>query len=206
MSAARRAGLSFRPPAAAVPSRWLFAFVAVASFGAVAAALVSQHVYGMDPCPWCVLERLLFVAIGIFALLGLAWRRPAGSRVAGTFALLLAVAGFAAAMWQHFVAAKSASCNLTLADRIMTATQLDQLLARRLRSARQLCRRGSQPRRHSLRLPRRGGIRRLRHRGDPRPAPRRLIAPRRSAQSSIGVLSATSSAIADSTASIADSE
>ena len=31
-------------------------------------------------------------------------------------------------MWQHFVAARSASCNLTLADRIMTATQLDQLL------------------------------------------------------------------------------
>ena len=128
MSAARRAGLSFRQPAAAVPSRWLFAFVAVASFGAVAAALVSQHVYGMDPCPWCVLERLLFVAIGIFALLGLVWRRPAGSRLAGTFALLLAVAGLAAALWQHFVAAKSASCNLTLADRIMSVTQLDQLL------------------------------------------------------------------------------
>jgi protein dithiol:quinone oxidoreductase len=128
VSAARRAGLSFQPPAGAGPSRWRFAFVAVASLGAVAAALVSQHVYGMDPCPWCVLERLLFVAIGIFALLGLAWPRPAGSRVAGTFALLLAVSGFAAAMWQHFVAAKSASCNLTLADRIMTATQLDQLL------------------------------------------------------------------------------
>ena len=109
-------------------SATLFAFVAVASFAAVAAALVSQHRYAMEPCPWCVLQRLIFVAIGVFAVLGLVWRGPAGSRVAGTFALLLAVAGMSAAAWQHFVAAKSASCNLTLADRIMTASQLDRLL------------------------------------------------------------------------------
>jgi disulfide bond formation protein DsbB len=108
--------------------RWLFACVAVATFGAVAAALVSQYAYGMQPCPWCVLERLLFVAIGVFALLGLVWRGALGTRVAAAFASVLALAGFAAAMWQHFVAAKSTSCNLTLADRIMTATQLDQLV------------------------------------------------------------------------------
>ena len=106
----------------------LFAFVAVASFGAVIAALFSQHRYAMEPCPWCVLQRLIFVAIGAFAVLGLVWRGAAGSRVAGTFALLLAVAGVSAALWQQFVAAKSASCNLTLADRIMSATQLDRLL------------------------------------------------------------------------------
>ena len=105
-----------------------FAFVAVLAFGAVIAALVSQHAFGMEPCPWCVLQRLLFLAIGVFALLGLVWRGAAGSRVAGTFALLLAAAGVAAALWQQFVAAKSASCNLTLADRIMTATGLDAML------------------------------------------------------------------------------
>jgi disulfide bond formation protein DsbB len=106
----------------------LFAFLAVASFGAVVAALVSQHMFAMEPCPWCVLQRLLFLAIGVFALLGLVWRGPAGGRVAGTFALLLAVCGIAAALWQQLVAAKSASCNLTLADRVIGATQLDRLL------------------------------------------------------------------------------
>ena len=105
-----------------------FALLAVASFGAVAAALVSQHAFQMEPCAWCVLQRLIFVAIGVCALLGLAWRGAAGSRVAGTFALLLALAGIAAALWQHFVAAKSASCNLTLADRVVGAIQLDRLL------------------------------------------------------------------------------
>jgi len=106
----------------------LFAFVAAVSLGALVAALVSQHVYDMQPCPWCVLQRLVFVAIFAFALLGLAWRGAAGSRVAGTFALLLAFAGIAAALWQQLVAAKSESCNLTLADRIVGATTLDRLL------------------------------------------------------------------------------
>jgi len=36
--------------------------------------------------------------------------------------------GVGAALWQQFVAARSQSCNLTLADKIVTATQLDRLL------------------------------------------------------------------------------
>ena len=106
----------------------LFAFVAVVCVAALAIALTSQHVYDMQPCPWCVLQRLIFCAIAVFALLGLVWRGAAGGRVAGTFALLLAFAGIAAALWQQMVAAKSESCNLTLADRIVGATTLDHLL------------------------------------------------------------------------------
>jgi disulfide bond formation protein DsbB len=105
-----------------------FAFVAALSFGAVAAALVSQHAYAMEPCAWCVLQRLVFIAIGAVALLGLFWRGAAASRVAATLALVLAVAGLAAALWQHFVAARSASCNLTFADRLVSATGLDRLV------------------------------------------------------------------------------
>ncbi len=119
MRASRRGGVSNAP--------W-FTFVAVASFGAIVAALVSQHGFAMEPCAWCVLQRLIFAAIGVFALLGLAWRGAAGSRVAGTFALLLAACGVASALWQQFVAAKSVSCNLTLADRVVGATRLDRLL------------------------------------------------------------------------------
>ena len=117
-----------RPARGGATNARAFAFVAVLSFAVVVAALVSQHAFAMEPCAWCVLQRLIFVAVGAFAVLGLVWRGPAGSRVAGTFALVLAVAGIAAALWQHFVAAKSASCNLTLADRVMSASQLDRLL------------------------------------------------------------------------------
>ncbi len=117
-----------RPARRGAATTLSFALVAVLSFGAIVLALVSQHAYDMQPCAWCVLQRLIFIAIGVFAVLGLVWRGTVGSRVAGTFALLLAAAGIAAALWHNFVAAKSASCNLTLADRVVSATRLDTLL------------------------------------------------------------------------------
>ena len=99
--------------------------VAFAGVAAVAAALVTQHVYGMQPCPWCVLQRLIFLAASAAALLGLAWRSRLGRRLSGGLVAGLALCGAAAALWQHFVAASSASCDMTLADRIVAATGLD---------------------------------------------------------------------------------
>jgi len=103
-----------------VSSAKLFAGVGIASLAAVGAALVSQHVYGMQPCPWCVLQRVIFLAIAIACGLGLIWRSATGRAIAGTLGLLLALSGIAAALWQHFQAAASASCNLTLADKIVS--------------------------------------------------------------------------------------
>ena len=102
--------------------------IALFALAAVAAALVSQHRYQMDPCPWCVLQRAIYIAIAAAALLGLAWRRTAGRRVAAVLALLLALSGMASALWQHFYAAASQSCNLTLADKILNALRLPTLL------------------------------------------------------------------------------
>jgi protein dithiol:quinone oxidoreductase len=114
------------------PAR-LFLAAAALSLGVVGAALVTQHVLGMLPCPWCVLQRLLFVGIGAAALLGagaavLERPKPAiASRAAAAVMLMGALAGAAAALWQHFVAASSTSCKLTLADRIIAASGLDAL-------------------------------------------------------------------------------
>lgn len=109
-------------------SRALLVGVAALSLTAVAAALVSQHGFDMQPCPWCVLQRLVFVVIGIVALAGLAARSATALRLTALAMLLLASAGVAAVLWQHFVAAASNSCNLTLADRIMNASGLPALL------------------------------------------------------------------------------
>jgi protein dithiol:quinone oxidoreductase len=95
----------------------------------VGVALVSQHVYGMQPCPWCVLQRLILLAIALACGIGLVWRSAAGRSLAAGLGLLLALAGVAAALWQHFQAAASASCNLTLADKIVSGwLHLDSLL------------------------------------------------------------------------------
>jgi disulfide bond formation protein DsbB len=99
--------------------------IAVLSLGSVAIALWTQHALGMEPCPWCILQRLVFVVIGAVALLGLAWRGPIGSFVVKLLLLLLAACGVAAALWQHFVAAASESCNLTLAEKIISGLGLD---------------------------------------------------------------------------------
>jgi disulfide bond formation protein DsbB len=100
----------------------LLAGIAVLSVAAVGAALVSQHMFGMEPCPWCILQRVIFLAIALACLIGLAARRAAGAVV-----LLLALCGIAAALWQHFQAAASSSCAMTVADRIVGAMKLDSL-------------------------------------------------------------------------------
>lgn len=100
----------------------------VVSLGAVGLALVTQHGFEMLPCPWCVLQRMIFVAIALAALPGALLARAPVRRASAALVLLLALAGAAAALWQHFVAASSASCDLTLADRIVSASGLDALL------------------------------------------------------------------------------
>lgn len=109
------------------PTR-VFGLAALLSVASVGAALVSQHVYGMEPCPWCVLQRLIFVLIALVALLGMAWRTKTGQLVSAAGMDMLAASGVAAALWQHFVAAASQSCNRTLADKILNGLGLDGAL------------------------------------------------------------------------------
>ena len=101
---------------------WLVA-IAVLCLGAVAAALFTQYAWEMQPCPWCILQRLLFVVIAVLALAGAFL--PGRIAFAG-LAALTAFGGIAAALHQHFVAAKSTSCNLTLADKIVSGLGLDR--------------------------------------------------------------------------------
>jgi disulfide bond formation protein DsbB len=108
--------------------RHLLALCAALGLGAVGIALLTQHVGGMMPCPWCVLQRVQFLALAAVALVGLALSSKTAQRWLAAVVLLLAVSGVAAALWQHFVAASSTSCNLTLADRIVGGLWLDGLL------------------------------------------------------------------------------
>lgn len=103
---------------------WLVA-IAVLCLGAVGAALFTQYAWDMQPCPWCILQRLLFAVIAILALAGAFL--PGRIAFAGLCALG-AFGGIAAALYQHFVAAKSTSCNLTLADKIVSGLGIDRAL------------------------------------------------------------------------------
>jgi disulfide bond formation protein DsbB len=94
-------------------------------FALVGAALVSQHVFDMQPCPWCILQRIIFL---VLALLLLAGAFLPGRAVFVVGSVAFALAGIVTALYQHFVAAKSQSCNLTLADKIISGLGLDKAL------------------------------------------------------------------------------
>jgi disulfide bond formation protein DsbB len=108
----------------------LLSGMALASLAAVGAALYGQHVQGMLPCPWCILQRLIFLLIAALALLALfargRWRLGFTAAVAGV--VLAAGCGVAAALYQNLVAAHMPSCDMTLADRIVTGLGVDSWL------------------------------------------------------------------------------
>lgn len=108
--------------------RYILTLIAGASFLGVAAALVSQHLLGMWPCAWCILQRLLFITIGLVAVIGLVLPNITIKRGALLLSALTSIAGIAAAWHQKTVAAQSFSCDQTLADRIIVGSGLDASL------------------------------------------------------------------------------
>jgi disulfide bond formation protein DsbB len=108
-----------------LPARVL-AGIAVASFASVAFAVIAQHQFGVKPCPWCVMQRAIFLLIGALAAIGLLLRGTLRRGVLLGVAAL-AVAGVASAYYQHEVAALSFSCAQTLADRVINTLGLEDL-------------------------------------------------------------------------------
>lgn len=108
--------------------RWLLAGVALLAWGSVALALLSQYQFDMQPCPWCTLQRLIYLVIGAVALAAAAWPGAGVRRGLAVLGVLLALSGVASALWQQYVAAASPSCNLTLADRILDGLGLMESL------------------------------------------------------------------------------
>lgn len=110
--------------ASPVVSRLLLALIGGVAIGALALAWVLQHRFDYQPCPWCVLQRLLVGAIALAAMLGAVAPGTWAPIVTSVFATLLSLSGVTVALYQHQVAAQSASCNLTLADRIISTLGL----------------------------------------------------------------------------------
>ena len=108
--------------------------IALLSFVALGIALVSQHIAGMRPCAWCVLQRLILLLTGSSALLGWDLVHPGGlkalpaSIIAALVTGTLSVSGIIAAWYQYSVAALQFSCAQTFADRFMTGLGLDAMV------------------------------------------------------------------------------
>lgn len=106
-------------------ARAVLVLIALACLASVGGALFAQHRFGMEPCPWCILQRILFLAIAVVALLAAALPVGGPGRLSSVLVAGLGVAGGAAALYQNLVAAKLPSCDMTLADRIVSGLGLD---------------------------------------------------------------------------------
>jgi len=114
------------------PSEWparALAGICLASVAALAFVLISQHFFGVKPCPWCVLQRGIFLLVALISGLGWLLRQEKPLRDAALLLVIgLVLAGIAAAVYQHEVASQMATCNLTFADRVLSALHLETAL------------------------------------------------------------------------------
>lgn len=86
-----------------IPFRAWFAAVAFGAFGLVAFGLGLQAVLRLSPCPLCIFQRLLYLAVGVLALFGFAF--PAGRRLWGVLIALVGIGGLAVAAYQSWMQA-----------------------------------------------------------------------------------------------------
>ena len=113
------------PTRAQMLSKNILTAIAFVAFAAVGAALLSQHLLDMLPCAWCILQRMIFILIGVVAMLGAIVPARPIRRLAMIVTLILSAVGVAAAWHQWTVAAAQFSCDQTLADRIVSGSGLD---------------------------------------------------------------------------------
>lgn len=112
-----------------MPSSRILRLTALLCVAAVLFALASQHLFNMQPCAWCVLQRLILLAIAAVCIIaGLNWRAGWIARAGGALVSLLGISGILAAWYQYSVAARSFSCAQTFADRFMSGSGLDGAL------------------------------------------------------------------------------
>ncbi len=111
--------------------RYDFIFIAVLSAIGLGVALVSQHFFDLKPCAWCVFQRLLLILLLCSALIGHLARHYQKSIIAIFARLVIMVTawgGVLAAWYQHSVAAKLFSCDMSFADKVMIQSGLESAL------------------------------------------------------------------------------
>lgn len=84
-----------------INNRVLFFAVFLICLGLMGFGLYLQHVKHLEPCPLCILQRIVFIAIGATALAG-GVHNPAryGWAVYGSLLTVLSLLGGAVAAWQ----------------------------------------------------------------------------------------------------------
>jgi disulfide bond formation protein DsbB len=106
----------------------LFMTALVACLGILGYALHLQFGEGLDPCPWCIVQRVGFLLVGLVALLA-ALQRPwnVGIRVWSLIGATMALAGAASAayhLWLQSDPKRAAACAGSALERLLDASRI----------------------------------------------------------------------------------
>jgi len=116
---------------AADRSRRVLTLIFLVCVGLLGFAVYLQHWQGLDPCPWCVVQRVGFILVGLIALAG-ALHGPASIGIAFYSALgfLASAAGAAAAVYHVYLQSdpvRAAKCVGSAVERILDQLQIGKL-------------------------------------------------------------------------------
>jgi disulfide bond formation protein DsbB len=100
--------------------------------GLLGYALVLQHLDGLDPCPWCVVQRLGFIGVATVSLIA-ALHRPGtvGTVVYSFLAGVIAAAGAAAASYHIWIQSdpeRAMSCANSPVERMLDASKIGKMI------------------------------------------------------------------------------
>lgn len=103
--------------------------IALACLASVGFALFSQYMWNMQPCAWCVFQRLILLLIAAICLLANLFRQDFLKKLFAFFSFSLSIGGVLSAWYQYSVAANMFSCDMTFADQFMAKwTGLDGMV------------------------------------------------------------------------------
>lgn len=102
-------------------ARLLWSLLGVGCLGLVAGSLILTALMDLHPCSLCIFQRLLFMVIGLLALLA-AWLAPRSAALApGLLVLVCAAAGIAMSAYQVWLQAQppfTATCGGGILDQV----------------------------------------------------------------------------------------
>lgn len=104
-------------------TRFIFALLAFASCGLIAAGLVLGELAGLHPCHLCNLQRLLYMVFGVFSLFGVLL--PDWRKVWSVVLAIVAAGGVIAAVqqsWMQYAPQQAIECGFgdpTLAEQLI---------------------------------------------------------------------------------------
>ena len=113
-------------------SRALFLLAFLLCAGGMGAALYLEHVLDQEPCPLCIVQRIMLIGFGVVGLLGALHNPQAlGRRIYSSFALLFALGGAATAgrqIWLQTIPADELPSCLPSLDYMLQAFPLQDII------------------------------------------------------------------------------